>query len=80
MTFFLHVPELEEGITDARNAMGLIDESESEKQRLKLVSMLDTMLEFAETNLKEMLTLMGFSSIEELNSALQNYNNLNLSL
>ncbi len=80
MTFFLHVPELEEGITDARNAMGLIDESESEKQRLKLVSMLDAMLEFAETNLKEMLTLMGFSSIEELNSALQNYNNLNLSL
>lgn len=80
MTFFLHVPELEEGITNARNAMGLVDESESEKQRLKLVSMLDTMLEFAETNLNEMLTLMGFSSIEELNSALQNYNNLNLSL
>jgi hypothetical protein len=42
--------------------------------------MLDDMLSFAQTNLDSMLNLMGFSSIDELNEALRNYNNLNLSL
>jgi len=38
------------------------------------------MLSFAEDNLNNMLSLMGFSSMDELNRALSNYNNLNLSL
>lgn len=80
MTFFLHVPELEAGITEARSAMGMIDESQGEEQQAKLVAMLDEMLTFAETNLKSMLQIMGFSSIEQLNEALRNYNNFNLSL
>ena len=42
--------------------------------------MLDSMLSFAESNLQDMLHLMGFSSIDELNEALRNYNNFNLSL
>ena len=70
MTFFLHVPELKEGITKARNVMGMIDEAEGEEQRAKLVAMLDEMLTFAESNLNSMLNLMGFSSIEQLNAAL----------
>lgn len=80
MTFFLHVPELQEGITEARSAMGMVNESKGEEERAKLVAMLDEMLSFAETNLQNMLNLMGFSNIDQLNAALQNYNNLNLSL
>ena len=80
MTFFLHVPELQEGIAEAQSAIGAGDEAKGEEERVKLVAMLDDMLSFAETNLESMLNLMGFSSIDELNDALQNYNNLNFSL
>lgn len=80
MTFFLHVPELQEGIAEAQSAIGAVDEAKGEEERVKLVAMLDDMLSFAETNLESMLNLMGFSSIDELNDALQNYNNLNFSL
>lgn len=80
MTFFLHVPELEAGIAEARAAMNMVDESQGEEQQAKLVAMLDSMLSFAESNLQDMLHLMGFSNIDELNEALRNYNNFNLSL
>ena len=80
MTFFLNIPQVEQGIAAAKNAMGALDESQSEASRQRLVAMLDDMLTFAEANVQSMLDLMGYSSMEELNNALNNYNNLNLSL
>ena len=80
MTFFLNIPQVEQGIQAAKNAMGTLDESQSEASRQRLVAMLDDMLTFAEANVQSMLDLMGYSSMEELNTALNNYNNLNLSL
>ena len=80
MTFFLHVPELEAGMAAAQQALGTINDDEAEVQKAKLVAMLDDMLTFATENVASMLNLMGFSSIDELNAALQNYNSLNLSL
>ena len=80
MTFFLHVPELEAGMQEARQALGTVTEEDSERERARLVAMLDDMLSFAQTNLDSMLSLMGFSSIDELNEALRNYNNFNISL
>lgn len=80
MTFFLHIPELEEGMAKAQQALGTVTEKDTEETQAKLIAMLDQMLTFAEDNLAGMLNLMGFSSIDELNEALRNYNNLNLSL
>lgn len=80
MTFFLHIPELEAGMSAAQKALGTVSETESDIQQAKLVAMLDEMLSFATENVNSMLHLMGFSSIEDLNSALQNYNSFNLSL
>ena len=80
MTFFLHVPELEAGMQEAQQALGTVTEADSERERARLVAMLDDMLSFAQTNLDSMLSLMGFSSIDELNEALRNYNNFNISL
>ena len=80
MTLFLHVPELEAGMDAAKQTMGTVDDNTLEATKLELIAALDAMLEFAEGNLKNMLTLMGFNSIDELNEALRNYNNLNLSL
>ena len=80
MTFFLHVPELEAGMQEAQQALGTVTEEDSERERARLVAMLDDMLSFAQTNLDSMLSLMGFSSIDELNEALRNYNNFNISL
>lgn len=80
MTFFLHIPEVEQGISEANKAFGAVDEGDAEQVQQKLVAALDQMLSFAEDNLNNMLSLMGFSSMDELNRALSNYNNLNLSL
>jgi basic membrane lipoprotein Med (substrate-binding protein (PBP1-ABC) superfamily) len=80
MTFFLHIPEVEQGISQANKAFGTVNEEDAEQVQQKLVAALDQMLSFAENNLNNMLSLMGFSSMDELNRALQNYNNLNLSL
>lgn len=79
-TLFLHVPELEAGISEAEHSLGTINTDEAELKRAQLMSTLKTMFEFAQTNLQEMLNMMGFNSIEELNSALRDYNNLHLSL
>ena len=79
-TLFLHVPELEAGISNAEHSLGTINADEAELKRAQLMSTLKTMFEFAQTNLQEMLNMMGFNSIEELNSALRDYNNLHLSL
>lgn len=79
-TLFLHVPELEAGISEAEHSLGTINADEAELKRAQLMSTLKTMFEFAQTNLQEMLNMMGFNSIEELNSALRDYNNLHLSL
>ena len=80
MTFFLHVPELQAGIAAAQQALNVVDESDADNEKAKLVAMLDGMLSFAETNLEGMLNLMGFNNIDELNAALQNYKNLNFSV
>ena len=80
MTFFLHIPEVEQGISQAEKALGTVNEEDAEQVQQKLVAALDSMLAFAEDNLNNMLSLMGFSSIDELNRALSNYNNLNSSL
>ena len=80
MTFFLHIPEVEQGISQAEKALGTVNEEDAERVQQKLIAALDSMLAFAEDNLNNMLSLMGFSSMDELNHALQNYNNLNLSL
>lgn len=80
MTLFLSVPELEEGITKAESVFSRQNTLNDEQQIKELLDILRPMLEFAQRNTNELLRLMGFNSIEELNNALQNYNNLNLSL
>lgn len=80
MTFFLHVPELEAGLTEAYKAIGAIDETTMEYKQQELIAKLNDMLSFATENLSSMLNIMGFSTVEQLNEALHNYNQLNVSL
>lgn len=80
MTLFLSVPELEAGIDQAESVFSRQGTLNDEQQIEELLNILRPMLEFAQRNTDELLHLMGFNSIDELNNALQNYNNLDLSL
>ena len=57
-TLFLHVPELEVGISEAEHSLGTIDTNQTELKRAQLMSTLKTMFEFAQTNLQEMLNII----------------------
>jgi hypothetical protein len=79
MTLFLHIPELKEGIQAAQNVLSNEPDDDQDAE-LRIINSLGKMLDFAQRNVDEMLNIMGFSNIDELNAALHNYNNLNLSL
>lgn len=51
-----------------------------EYKQQELIAKLNDMLSFATENLSSMLNIMGFSTVEQLNEALHNYNQLNISL
>lgn len=79
MTLFLHIPELKEGIQAAQNVLSNEPDDDQDVE-LRIINSLGKMLDFAQRNVSEMLGIMGFQTIDELNAALHNYNNLNLSL
>ena len=78
MTLFLHIPELKAGIDAAQSVFDNIPDDENTE--IRIISMLNDMLNFAQGNLNDMLAIMGVSSIEDLNRRLQIYKNTNLSL
>lgn len=80
MTLFLSIPEVEEGLSAAHKAVGAVDQTSLDQKKQELITLLNDMLNFATENLNSMLTIMGFSSIDQLNDALHNYNQLNISL
>lgn len=77
MRLYLSIDQLTAGMNEAKAVMRTDDEHIDESKE-KLIQKLNEMLEFAKTNLSGMLNFMGFNSIEELNNALKNYNNINL--
>ena len=82
MTFFLHIDSLQKGLNAAEPIISsnIDPKSKLTQQQIKIINTLNDMKEFAERNLNELLSILGFESVESLNNALQNYNNLNLSL
>lgn len=77
MRLYLSIDQLNAGMSEAKAVMHTDDENKDQSKE-NLIRKLNEMLAFAKTNLSGMLSFMGFNSIEELNNALKNYNNINL--
>ena len=80
MTLFLSVPALEQGFSNAEVAFSHQGTYNDEAQNARLVAQLNDMLEFAQRNVSDMLSIMGVSSIEDLNNRLHIYKSTKLSL
>lgn len=79
MTLFLHVPELQKGIDQAEQAFGITpNKDDPDKVAYDIISKIESIRKFAETNVNQMLKAMGYNSIDELNERLQTYNNMGL--